>query len=111
MLYPKPSSGNGQRRTASGIPVPSPSVGNISAKRSAPQKRKKKKISIIYWLTVLALSSWMIYLNITVVFEYRGASAKYEAVLQEYETKKKELEEKMQEYQRLRSRMEEHGLQ
>ncbi len=97
MLYPKPSSGN--------------DLGNLTAKKSAPQKRKKKKISFIYWLTVLALSSWMIYLNVHVVFEYQGASAKYEAVLQEYETKKKELEEKMLEYLRLRSRMEEHGLQ
>jgi len=53
----------------------------------------------------------MVYLNIHVVFEYQGASAKYETVLREYEAKKKELEEKMEEYLRLRARMEEHGLQ
>jgi len=97
MLYPKPSSGNNLR--------------NLSPKKNTPQKKKKRKISLIYWFTILALSSWMVYLNIHVVFEYQGASAKYETVLREYEAKKKELEEKMEEYLRLRARMEEHGLQ
>jgi len=82
---------------------------NLTGTRStAPRKKKKRRpINILYWVLVIFLTSWMLYLNLNVFFEYREVQSKYQQVSEEYENRKQILEQKLNEYQRLKQRLQE----
>jgi len=84
---------------------------NLNAKSHEPGKKRetksRKKFNLFYWVIVLALTSWMLYLNVDVFMEYSEVKEEYNKVEEEYREKKEILNEKVKEYERLKKRIDE----
>jgi len=89
MIYPKGQAGE------SGL--------NLAGKSQPRRRAKKKKNSsqILYWVVVGLLSTWMLYLNISVLFDYQEIREEYQQTLEQYQEKKRILDERVLEFQRL----------
>ncbi len=89
MIYPKGQAGE------SGL--------NLAGKSQPRRRAKKKKNSsqILYWVVVGLLSTWMLYLNISVLFDYQEIREEYQQTLEQYHEKKRILDERVLEFQRL----------
>lgn len=90
MIYPK------REEIAEGLKM------GAKAPVKTRKKKRKKQVQWLYWSVVVFLASWMLYLNINVLFDYHEIREEYQQTLQVYEEKKRILEDRILEFQRLR---------